>query len=67
MYNSQLELKFVHPDPVLGSHLARQQMSLVGRDMLEFIHPTEVDRESMVMTFADVRGKTGPARGDIRR
>ena len=65
MYDSQLELKFVHPDPVLGSHLARQQMSLVGRDMLEFIHPTEVDRESVMMMVADLRGKTGPTGGNF--
>lgn len=65
MYDSQLELKFVHPDPVLGSHLARQQMSLVGRDMLEFIHPTEVDRESVMMMVADFRGKTGPTGGNF--
>jgi len=67
-YDSNLELKFVHPDPVLGSHLARQQMSLVGRDMLEFIHPTEVARESRE-SCANVRlryrGKTGSAGCDI--
>jgi hypothetical protein len=44
MNGSKLELKFVHPDPVLSVHLARQQMTLVGHDMLEFIHPSERDR-----------------------
>ncbi|KAK4688302.1 hypothetical protein P7C73_g1812, partial [Tremellales sp. Uapishka_1] len=37
----KLELDFVHPDPVLGVHLARQQMSLMGRGLIEFIHPAE--------------------------
>lgn len=46
MHESKLALKFVHPDPVLGAHLARQQMTMVGRDMLDFIHPSERDRES---------------------
>lgn len=42
---SKLELVFVHPDPVLGVHLARQRLSLMGRGVLEFIHPGERERE----------------------
>lgn len=38
---SKLELVFVHPDPVLAVHLARQKMSLMGRGVIEFIHPAE--------------------------
>lgn len=45
LHESKLALKFVHPDPVLGAHLARQQMTMVGRDMLDFIHPDERDRK----------------------
>ncbi|RXK35270.1 hypothetical protein M231_07468 [Tremella mesenterica] len=39
--HDRLELVFVHPDPVLGAHLARQQYSLMGRGVIEFIHPAE--------------------------
>ena len=35
----------MHPDPVLGVHLARQKLSLMGRGVLEFIHPAERERE----------------------
>ena len=46
MPGSKLELVFVHPDPVLGAHLAKQKMSLMGRGVIEFIHPSERERES---------------------
>jgi hypothetical protein len=36
---------FVHLDPVLAVHMAAQKMSLLGRGILEFIHPGE--REGM--------------------
>lgn len=42
---SKLELVFVHPDPVLGVHLAAQRLSMMGRGLLEFIHPAERERE----------------------
>lgn len=42
---SKLELEFLHPDPVLGAHLAKQKMSLMGRGVIEFIHPHERERE----------------------
>lgn len=42
---SQLDLFFVHPDPVLAVHLAKQKMSLLGRGFMEFIHPAERERE----------------------
>jgi hypothetical protein len=32
-------------DPVLSVHLARQKMSLMGRSIIEFIHPHERERE----------------------
>ena len=44
--NSKLELVFVHLDPVLSVHLARQKMSLMGRGVIEFIHPAERERGS---------------------
>ncbi|WVR09500.1 hypothetical protein IAU60_006568 [Kwoniella sp. DSM 27419] len=38
---TKLELEFVHPDPVLGVHLAKQKLSMMGRGVIEFIHPHE--------------------------
>jgi len=49
----KLELVFVHPDPVLGVHLARQRLSLMGRGVLEFIHPGERERECKGMLGVD--------------
>lgn len=51
---SKLELLFVHPDPVLGAHLAKQKMSLMGRGVIEFIHPAEREREYLCVEFAQV-------------
>ena len=51
--SSKLELVFVHLDPVLSVHLARQKMSLMGRGVIEFIHPAERERES---SLGDMRG-----------
>ncbi|GFZ50895.1 hypothetical protein JCM24511_08653 [Saitozyma sp. JCM 24511] len=38
---SKLELVFIHLDPVLSVHLARQKMTFIGRGVIEFIHPAE--------------------------
>jgi len=43
---SKLELVFVHPDPVLSTHLAKQKINFLGRGVIEFIHPAERERES---------------------
>lgn len=79
LHESKLALKFVHPDPVLGAHLARQQMTMVGVDMLDFIHPNERDREScsrfavlvfwIQMTDTDGmrRGESGFRRRHLRK
>ncbi|WVQ80147.1 hypothetical protein IAT38_002252 [Cryptococcus sp. DSM 104549] len=37
----RLELEFVHPDPILDVHLSKQKVSMMGRGVLEFIHPHE--------------------------
>jgi hypothetical protein len=42
---SKLELVFIHLDPVLSVHLARQKMTFIGRGVIEFIHPAERERE----------------------
>lgn len=47
--DTKLELQFLHLDPVLSSHLARQKMSMVGRGVIEFIHPAERERQSPTM------------------
>ncbi|KAK8854676.1 hypothetical protein IAR55_003415 [Kwoniella newhampshirensis] len=36
-----LQLEFVHFDPVLDAHLSKQKMSMMKRNVLEFIHPNE--------------------------
>lgn len=58
---SKLELVFVHPDPVLGVHLARQKLSLMGRGVLEFIHPAERERELLMKRAQQLiyRSQTG--------
>ncbi|KAL7422207.1 hypothetical protein Q5752_002853 [Cryptotrichosporon argae] len=57
---SELELRFVHFDPVLAVHLARQQLSMRGRGLFEFIHPAEREqaRRDMSSTLAidDLQG-----------
>ena len=42
----RLDLQFVQMDPVLSAHLAKQKMSLMGRGIMEFIHPHERERAS---------------------
>ncbi|OWZ37758.1 hypothetical protein C356_04532 [Cryptococcus neoformans c45] len=37
----QLELEFVHFDPILDAHLSKQKGSMMARSVLEFIHPHE--------------------------
>jgi len=41
----RFELDFVHLDPVLSVHMRMQSMSMLGRGVLEFIHPEERERE----------------------
>lgn len=41
----QLELEFVHFDPILDAHLSKQKGSMMARSVLEFIHPHERERE----------------------
>lgn len=55
--NAKLELQFLHLDPVLSSHLARQKMSMVGRGVIEFIHPAERERECFhgILTVSNSR------------
>ncbi|WVN86251.1 uncharacterized protein L203_101412 [Cryptococcus depauperatus CBS 7841] len=36
-----LELDFVHFDPILDAHLSKQRGSVVGKGVLQFIHPYE--------------------------
>lgn len=50
--SSQLDLSFVHMDPVLGAHLAKQKMSLMGRGIMEFIHPFEREQARRDLTSA---------------
>lgn len=47
--DSKFELVFVHPDPVLAVHLSSQRLSMMGRGVLEFIHPVEREREFLVV------------------
>ena len=42
----RFELDFVHLDPVLSVHMRMQSMSMLGRGVIEFIHPEERERES---------------------
>ncbi|KAG7528115.1 hypothetical protein FFLO_06407 [Filobasidium floriforme] len=37
----RFELDFVHLDPVLSVHMRMQSMSMLGRGVIEFIHPEE--------------------------
>ncbi|WVQ95069.1 hypothetical protein IAU59_002161 [Kwoniella sp. CBS 9459] len=39
--NTKLSLEFVHPDPILGYHLGKEKLSMMGRGVIEFIHPHE--------------------------
>ncbi|OCF44025.1 hypothetical protein I317_02133 [Kwoniella heveanensis CBS 569] len=39
--NTRLSLEFVHPDPILGNHLGKEKLSMMGRGVIEFIHPHE--------------------------
>jgi hypothetical protein len=41
----RFELDFVHLDPVLSVHMRMQSMSMLGRGVIEFIHPEERERE----------------------
>jgi len=41
----RFELDFVHLDPVLSVHMRTQSMSMLGRGVIEFIHPEERERE----------------------
>ena len=57
---SQLELVFTHPDPVLAVHLAKQNVMLLGRGIIEFIHPAERERESRsAWASADTKRRGG--------
>ncbi|WWC63411.1 uncharacterized protein I303_106012 [Kwoniella dejecticola CBS 10117] len=49
---SKLELKFVHPDPMLGYHLSKQKLSMMGRSVIEFIHPAEREQARKDLTSA---------------
>ncbi|WRT68518.1 uncharacterized protein IL334_005494 [Kwoniella shivajii] len=49
---SRLELEFVHPDPMLGFHLAKQKLSMMGRSVIEFIHPAEREQARRDLTNA---------------
>ncbi|WWC90603.1 uncharacterized protein L201_005539 [Kwoniella dendrophila CBS 6074] len=49
---SKLELRFVHPDPMLGYHLSKQKLSMMGRSVIEFIHPGEREQARRDLTSA---------------
>jgi hypothetical protein len=51
---SKLELVFIHLDPVLSVHLARQKMTFIGRGVIEFIHPAERERECRLTLAIDI-------------
>jgi hypothetical protein len=42
---SKFELEFIHLDPVLGAHMRSQSLSMLGRGVIDFIHPEERERE----------------------
>lgn len=44
---SKFELEFIHLDPVLGAHMRSQSLSMLGRGVIEFIHPEERERECL--------------------
>ena len=63
-----LELVFVHPDPVLAVHLAAQKMSMMGRGVIEFIHPAERERESRrPFYWLRAAGTDGPSVKNVAR
>lgn len=41
----KFELDFIHLDPVLAAHMRTQSLSMMGRGVIEFIHPDERERE----------------------
>ncbi|WWC71461.1 uncharacterized protein I206_105418 [Kwoniella pini CBS 10737] len=49
---SKLELKFLHPDPMLGYHLSKQKLSMMERSVIEFIHPAEREQARKDLTSA---------------
>lgn len=46
---SKFELEFIHLDPVLGAHMRSQSLSMLGRGVIEFIHPEERERKCPVL------------------
>ncbi|KAJ9119461.1 hypothetical protein QFC24_005694 [Naganishia onofrii] len=42
---SKFELEFIHLDPVLSAHMRSQSLSMLGRGVIEFIHPDEREQE----------------------
>ncbi|WVQ72101.1 hypothetical protein IAR50_001646 [Cryptococcus sp. DSM 104548] len=48
----RLDLEFVHFDPILDAHLSKQKMSMMGRQVLEFIHPHEREQARKDLTSA---------------
>ncbi|WVW85505.1 hypothetical protein I302_107543 [Kwoniella bestiolae CBS 10118] len=49
---SKLELRFAHPDPMLSLHLSKQKLSMMGRSVIEFIHPAEREQARRDLTSA---------------
>ncbi|KAK6910787.1 hypothetical protein I203_104820 [Kwoniella mangroviensis CBS 8507] len=49
---SKLELRFVHPDPMLSLHLSKQKLSMMGSSVIEFIHPAEREQARRDLTSA---------------
>jgi hypothetical protein len=48
---SKFELEFIHLDPVLSAHMRTQSLSMLGRGVIEFIHPDEREREWCFFAF----------------
>jgi hypothetical protein len=66
----RFELDFVHLDPVLSVHMRMQSMSMLGRGVIEFIHPEERERELASNANMDPRAdceiRTASDRGEER-
>jgi hypothetical protein len=50
----RFELDFVHLDPVLSVHMRVQSLSMLGRGVIEFIHPEERERESEIQSAGGI-------------
>ncbi|KAJ9117596.1 hypothetical protein QFC22_004446 [Naganishia vaughanmartiniae] len=64
---SKFELEFIHLDPVLSAHMRSQSLSMLGRGVIEFIHPEEREREVRFARLSRIRTILGcpPEEDDI--